>query len=298
MALGRRSGIVADDDGGRGRALATHVFDRMGGNSLSLCHAKRRPRKPTLAAAQSSTRRGQGNCPGDWKYSKEGKYTDWRYTFSSIWLGWNERKEKFLRLSLWNMLTYHIRPSPSHKKSNCQFLPHLLPGILLQPNILPIPGHSLRQVRLLPTVSQQIHASHFNCQFYQYVTFGAIFRWDRSKSAHLGHMYHSIYSDGSAAILSIISNQIDSFGWKEAVVIMAFLFASPASSSANLIASEIFPTSSRTILLCVMFINSMLGGMAGVWVDNYLISAALMIFAAIIAFLFCPDAERKTLEEI
>lgn len=76
---------------------------------------------------------------------------------------------------------------------------------------------------------------------------------------------------------------------------LAFLFASPASSSANLISSEIFPTGSRTIMLCIMFMNSMLGGMIGVWVDNYFISAALMILAALIAFIFCPNAEKKTL---
>lgn len=46
---------------------------------------------------------------------------------------------------------------------------------------------------------------------------------------------------------------------------MAFLFASPASSSANLISSEIFPTGSTTIMLYIMFVNSMLGGMIGVW---------------------------------
>ncbi len=51
-------------------------------------------------------------------------------------------------------------------------------------------------------------------------------------------------------------------------------------------------------MLCIMFMNSMLGGMVGVWVDNYIVSAALMIMAALIAFIFCPNAEKKTLEEI
>jgi ABC-type uncharacterized transport system permease subunit len=96
----------------------------------------------------------------------------------------------------------------------------------------------------------------------------------------------------------VVSYQLNSFFWREAVVILAFVFASPASSSANLIASEIFPTASRTILLFVMFINSMLGGMAGIWVNSYLVSAILMLTAAIIAFIFCPNAERKTLEQI
>jgi hypothetical protein len=82
------------------------------------------------------------------------------------------------------------------------------------------------------------------------------------------------------------------------VVILLFFFASPASSSANLIASEIFPTASRTIVLCIMFIMSMLGGIAGVWIDNYIVSSLMMIFAGVIAFLFCPNSENKTLEQI
>ena len=55
-----------------------------------------------------------------------------------------------------------------------------------------------------------------------------------------------------------------------------FLFASPAGSSANLIASEIFPTASRTIVLFVMFMASMLGGKCGVWFYNYIAASVLM----------------------
>ena len=47
-----------------------------------------------------------------------------------------------------------------------------------------------------------------------------------------------------------------------------------------------------------MFILSMLGGMCGVWFDNYLVAAIVMILAGIVAFLFCPNAENKSLEEI
>ena len=81
-------------------------------------------------------------------------------------------------------------------------------------------------------------------------------------------------------------------------MILIFIFASPASSSANLIASEVFPTSSRTIVLFIMFVFSMLGGMAGVWVNHYVVSSVLMAFAGIFAFIFCPDTEKKTLEQI
>lgn len=93
----------------------------------------------------------------------------------------------------------------------------------------------------------------------------------------------------------LISYQIEDLAFKETTIVILFLFASPAGSSANLIASEIFPTNSRTILLFVMFIISMLGGMCGVWFDNYIIASVLMISAGIMAFLFCPNSEKKSL---
>jgi Na+(H+)/acetate symporter ActP len=78
-------------------------------------------------------------------------------------------------------------------------------------------------------------------------------------------------------------------------VTLLFVFASPAGSSANLIASEIFPTASRTIVLFVMFMVSMLGGMCGVWFDNYLAASILMVVAGVAAFIFCPNSENKSL---
>lgn len=73
------------------------------------------------------------------------------------------------------------------------------------------------------------------------------------------------------------------------------MFGSPASSSANLIASEIFPTSTRPIVLSAIFVVGMFGGMCGVWVDNYWVSGSLMILGGIIGFLLCPKAENKSL---
>ena len=86
--------------------------------------------------------------------------------------------------------------------------------------------------------------------------------------------------------------------WREVLMCVLFIFASPAGSSANLIASEIFPTSSRTIMLFVMFIVSMLGGSVGVWFDNYVVAALMMFTAGVLGFLFCPNSENKTLEQI
>ena len=38
--------------------------------------------------------------------------------------------------------------------------------------------------------------------------------------------------------------------------------------------------------------------MCGVWVDNYYISGGLMITGGLVGYLFCPNAENKSLEEI
>ena len=51
-------------------------------------------------------------------------------------------------------------------------------------------------------------------------------------------------------------------------------------------------------MLFVMFMVSMLGGSVGVWFDNHYIAAAMMIAAGILAFLYCPDSENKSLEQI
>ena len=69
-----------------------------------------------------------------------------------------------------------------------------------------------------------------------------------------------------------------------------FLFASPAVSFANMIASEIFPTASRAIVLFVMFMVSMLGGKCGVLFDNYIAASLLMLGAGVAAFFLCPNS--------
>lgn len=76
------------------------------------------------------------------------------------------------------------------------------------------------------------------------------------------------------------------------------MFGSPASSAANLIASEIFPTSTRPVVLSLIFMVGMFGGMCGVWVNNYYVSGGLMILGGVLGYLLCPKAENKSLEEI
>jgi len=48
-------------------------------------------------------------------------------------------------------------------------------------------------------------------------------------------------------------------------------------------------------MLFVMFVISMIGGIFGVWFDNYIISSILMILAGIVGFCFCPNSENKSL---
>jgi Na+(H+)/acetate symporter ActP len=111
-------------------------------------------------------------------------------------------------------------------------------------------------------------------------------------------VYRISYLDGLSGIILAVSYQIEDLGGREAVVTLLFVFASPAGSSANLIASEIFPTASRTIVLFVMFMVSMLGGMCGVWFDNYIVASIMMSGAGVAAFFLCPNSENKSLEEI
>ena len=96
-------------------------------------------------------------------------------------------------------------------------------------------------------------------------------------------------------MLLLISYSIEPLSIREIIVVLMFLFASPAGSSANLICSEVFPTASRTIVLFIMFVVSMMGGMVGVWFDNYIVAGVLMIVVGILGFLFCPNSENKTL---
>jgi hypothetical protein len=42
----------------------------------------------------------------------------------------------------------------------------------------------------------------------------------------------------------------------------------------------------------------MVGGISGVWVDNYYISGLLMLVGGLFGYIFCPKSENKSLEEI
>src|SRR5439155_17356343 len=92
-----------------------------------------------------------------------------------------------------------------------------------------------------------------------------------------------------------------------------FFFASAAASSAYLTVSETFPLEIRALAIAVFYaVGTGIGGMAGPWLfgalidtgsraslfGGYLLGAALMIAAGLIAALFAVAAERKPLEEV
>lgn len=94
---------------------------------------------------------------------------------------------------------------------------------------------------------------------------------------------------------------------------VVFFFASAAASSAYLTVSETFPVEMRALAIAVFYaIGTGAGGIAGPWLfgalidtgsrgsvfGGYLLGAALMLIAAIVAALFAVRAERRPLEAV
>jgi MFS family permease len=92
-----------------------------------------------------------------------------------------------------------------------------------------------------------------------------------------------------------------------------FFFASAAASSAYLTVSETFPLEIRALSIAIFYaIGTGIGGIAGPWLfgmlidtgsrysllGGYLLGAALMVAAGLIAALFAVAAERKPLEQV
>ena len=94
---------------------------------------------------------------------------------------------------------------------------------------------------------------------------------------------------------------------------MIFFFASAASSSAYLTASEIFPLETRALAIAVFYaLGTAIGGSispalfgrlietGSAWYVSfgYMIAALLMLAAAVVELKFGIDAEQKSLESI
>jgi MFS family permease len=108
--------------------------------------------------------------------------------------------------------------------------------------------------------------------------------------------------------IGVLSASSQTVAW-----MVIFFFASAAASSAYLTVSEIFPLEIRALAIAFFYaIGTGIGGMAGPWLfgvlidtgsrwsvfGGYLLGAALMILAALIAARFCVPAERKSLEAV
>ena len=94
---------------------------------------------------------------------------------------------------------------------------------------------------------------------------------------------------------------------------LLFFITSPGASAAHLTVSEIFPTQIRSeALACFFSLGLLMGGVVSPLIfsslidkDNrisfaysYFFSAGLLIFSAIICFIFGVDSENKSLEEL
>lgn len=92
-----------------------------------------------------------------------------------------------------------------------------------------------------------------------------------------------------------------------------FFFASAAASSAYLTVSETFPVEIRAMTIAVFYaLGTAVGGVAGPWLfgalidtgsrwsvyGGYLLGAALMIAAGLVAMRYCIAAERRPLETV
>jgi len=108
--------------------------------------------------------------------------------------------------------------------------------------------------------------------------------------------------------IGVFTAQTQTIAW-----MVIFFFASPAASAAYLTVSETFPLEVRALAIALFYaIGTGIGGVAGpalfgILIDTgsrnsvfagYLLGSVLMIASAIIAWRYCIDAERKSLEEV
>lgn len=108
--------------------------------------------------------------------------------------------------------------------------------------------------------------------------------------------------------IDVFSAQTQTIAW-----MVIFFFASPAASAAYLTVSETFPIEVRALAIALFYaIGTGIGGVAGPAVfgalvdtgsrasvfGGYLFGAALMIFAAVIAWRYAIAAERQPLESV
>ena len=134
----------------------------------------------------------------------------------------------------------------------------------------------------------------------------------------LGRRAMIMFTYGMSGLLLAISGYLFSIGVLTAqgqtvAWMVIFFFASPAASAAYLTVSETFPLEVRALAIAVFYaVGTGIGGVIGpalfgALIDTgsrtsvfagYLLGAALMIAAAIVAWRYAVAAERKSLEQI
>ena len=134
----------------------------------------------------------------------------------------------------------------------------------------------------------------------------------------LGRRTMIMFTYGVSGLLLAVSSYLFSIGALSAqgqtiAWMVIFFFASPAASAAYLTVSETFPLEVRALAIAVFYaVGTGIGGVAGpalfgALIDTgsrnsvfggYLLGAALMIVAAMVAWRYAISAERKSLEEI
>lgn len=134
----------------------------------------------------------------------------------------------------------------------------------------------------------------------------------------LGRRTMITFTYGISGLLLALSGYLFSIGALSAqgqtiAWMVIFFFASPAASAAYLTVSETFPLEIRALAIAVFYaVGTGIGGVIGpalfgVLIDTgsrnsvfagYLLGAALMIAAAIVAWRYAVAAERRSLEQI
>jgi MFS family permease len=134
----------------------------------------------------------------------------------------------------------------------------------------------------------------------------------------LGRRAMIVITYGVAGVLLAVSGIAFEHGWLTATTqtvlwCAVFFVASAAASSAYLTVSELFPVELRGMAIALFFsVGTAIGGLAGPALfgalvqsgsraricDGYLVGAALMLGAALVAYFLGVAAERRSLEQL
>ena len=143
------------------------------------------------------------------------------------------------------------------------------------------------------------------------VVLGRLFdSWGRRRMISLTYALSGLLLVGCGALFErdLLSAATQTIGW-----MIVFFFASPAASAAYLTVSETFPIEIRALTIALFYaFGTGVGGVAAPFLFSkliesgsrqsvfagYVIAAALMLGASLVAGLFAVSAERRPLEDV